>query len=97
MSEYKDSPKPLRGEDPNPLFKQNDGYTVRKSYSPIERQRMADGTQHSMHRPSAVEPKDYDLYIGADKVSKSKKKEEDKSLNVKDRDPDEVIKAFMNS
>lgn len=96
---YTGSPVPFRKSDPDPLFKEDkDGYTVRKSYSPIERQRMADGTQHSMNRPSALAPKDYDLYIGEDKVSKSKKKkEEDKSLNVKDRDPDEIIKAFMEA
>lgn len=95
---YTGSPVPFRKSDPDPLFKSEDGgYIVRKSYSPIERQRMADGTQHSMNRPSAVEAKDYDLYIGEDKVSKSKKKEEDKSLNVKERDPDEIIKAFMEA
>lgn len=94
---YTGSPVPFRKNDPDPLFKvDDDGYTVRKSYSPIERQRMADGTPHTNTRPSAVEAKDYDLYIGEDKVTKSKKKD-DKSLNAKKCDPDEVIKAFMEA
>lgn len=93
MPSYKDSPKPLRKSDPNPLFKEaDDGYVV-KSLSPIERQRRADGSMHTTVRPSAVEAKDYDLYIGEDKINKS-----DKSVSAQaenDIDPDEVVKAFM--
>lgn len=92
---YTGSPVPLRKSDSDPLFKvEDDGYTVRKSYSPIERQRMADGTPHTNSRPSAVEAKDYDLYV---KVEKSKKEEEDKSLNAKKCDPDDIVKAFMEA
>jgi len=90
MSEYKDSPKPLRQSDPNPLFKEaDDGYVI-KGRTAIERQRDADGTGYSSRRPSSVEPKDYSLYVEADKVSKSK------SLSTKEEiDPDEVIKSYM--
>lgn len=91
MSEYKDSPKPLRQSDPNPLFKEaDDGYVI-KGRTAIERQRDADGTGYSSRRPSSVEPKDYSLYVEADKVSKSK------SLSTKEEiDPDEVIKSYMS-
>jgi hypothetical protein len=91
MSEYKDSPKPLRQSDPNPLFKEaDDGYVV-KGRTAIERQRDADGTGYSTNRPSSVEPKDYSLYVEADKVSKSKSISTDKEV-----DPDEVIKSYMS-
>lgn len=92
---YTGSPVPFRKSDSDPLFKvENDGYTVRKSLSPIERQRAADGTPHTNSRPSAVEAKDYDLYVT---VEKSKKDKDDKSLNAKKCDPDEIVKAFMES
>jgi len=90
MSEYKDSPKPLRQSDPNPLFKEADSGYVIKGRTAIERQRDADGSGYSMTRPSSVEPKDYSLYVAADKVSKSKSISTDKEV-----DPDEVIKSYM--
>jgi hypothetical protein len=93
MSEYKDSPKPLRQSDPNTLFKEaDDGYVV-KGRTAIERQRDADGTGYSMTRPSSVEPKDYSLYIGEDKVNKSTKSVS--AQMEEDVDPDEVIKSYM--
>jgi len=88
MSEYKDSPKPLREIDPNPLFKVSDDGYVTKASTPMERQRRADGTGYSMNRPSSVEPKDYDLYIKGDKVTKSIEGQEQAN-------PDDVIKAYM--
>lgn len=90
MSEYKDSPKPLRQSDPNPLFKEADSGYVVKGRTAIERQRDADGSGYSMTRPSSVEPKDYSLYVEADKVSKSKSLSTEKEV-----DPDEVIKSYM--
>ena len=92
MPSYKDSPQPLRKKDPSPLFKEaDDGYVV-KAASPIERQRKADGSLHSMNRRSSVEPKDT-LYIGEDKISKSSKSVS--AQMEEDVDPDDVIKAFM--
>ena len=93
MSEYKDSPKPMRKSDPNPLFKEADSGYVIKGRTAIERQRDADGTGYSMTRPSSVEPKDYSLYVAADKVSKSTKSVS--AQMEEDVNPDEVIKSYM--
>ena len=96
MPSYKDSPKPLRKSDPTPLFKEaDDGYIVR-ALSPMERERRADGSQHTNNRGSALRPRGLDssLYLGDDKIDKSTK-----SVSAQmesDVDPDEVIKAFMN-
>jgi hypothetical protein len=72
MPSYKDSPKPLRKSDPNPLFKEADDAYIVKAASPMERQRTADGSLHSMNRRSSVEPSGYDesLYLGEDKIDK---------------------------
>ena len=89
---YTGSPKPMMKPDPNPLFTMEEGEYVVKALTPIERQRQADGTLHSMHRPSAVEPNvvapDDKFYIASDKVEKAV------STSV-DLNPDEVVKAFM--
>ena len=96
MPSYKDSPKPMRNSDPNPLFKEaDDGYVV-KALSPMERERRADGSQHTNNRGSAIKPRGLDdsLYLGDEKIDKSTK-----SVSAQmegDVDPDEVIKAFMN-
>jgi len=50
------SPKPVRPEDPNPLFQMNEEYTVKKSLSPIEHQRLADGTPHTVPGPTRLHP-----------------------------------------
>lgn len=98
MPSYKDSPKPLRKSDPNPLFTEgNDDYIV-KAANAMERQRTADGSQHSMSRPSSVEPTGYDesLYLGEDKINKS-----DKSVSAQmdrdDIDADEVVKSWLEA
>jgi len=98
MPSYKDSPKPLRKSDPNPLFTEgNDDYIV-KAANAMERQRTADGSQHSMNRPSSVEPTGYDesLYLGEDKINKS-----DKSVSAQmdrdDIDADEVVKSWLEA
>ena len=91
MSSYKDSPKPLRKSDPNPLFTEgDDGYIV-KSENALQRQRRADGTQHSFTRPSRLEAKDYDLFIGEEKLDKSVEAQATRD----DIDADEVLKAYM--
>ena len=96
MPSYKDSPKPMRKSDPNPLFKEaDDGYIV-KAASPMERQRTADGSLHSMNRRSSVEPTGYDesLYLGEDKIDKSQKSVS-AQMERDDIDADEVVKAYM--
>ena len=91
MPSYKDSPKPLRKSDPNPLFKEgDDGYVV-KALTPLQRQRREDGTPHTKLRPSSIGARDYDLFIGEDKVEKSVEAQATRD----DIDPDEVIKAYM--
>jgi hypothetical protein len=86
------NPKPLRPQDPNPLFKMGDDYTVRKSLSPIEKQRIQDGTPHTKTgrtrlKPGNVEPIDGpELYL-----HKSVKKED----APPPPDPDEVVKSFL--
>jgi hypothetical protein len=96
MPSYKDSPKPMRKSDPNPLFTEaDDGYIV-KAASPMERQRTADGSLHSMSRRSSVEPSGYDesLYLGEDKIDKSTKSVS-AQMDRDDIDADEVVKAYM--
>jgi len=93
MPSYKDSPKPLRKSDPNPLFKGgNDDYIV-KAMSPIEQQRYADGSLHSMNRRSSVQAPGIDesLYLGDDKMDKSVEAQ----ATREDIAPDEVLKAYM--
>lgn len=93
MPSYKDSPKPLRKSDPNPLFTEgDDGYIV-KAMSPIEQQRHADGSLHSMTRPSSVHAPGIDesLYLGDDKMDKSVEAQATRD----DIDADEVLKAYM--
>ena len=92
MSSYKDSPKPLRKGDPNPLFKMEEGDYVVKALSPIERQRREDGTPYTTVIPSAVEPRERGLYLKEEKVTKSVE-----AAVHRDPDPDEVVKAFMES
>jgi hypothetical protein len=101
MPSYKDSPKPLRKSDPNPLFKEgDDGYVVR-ALSPMERERRADGSQHTNNRGSAIKPRGLDdsLYLGDDKIDKASRPDA-KSVSAQmeeDVDPDEVIKAFLEA
>lgn len=95
MPSYKDSPKPLRKGDPNPLFQEGDDTYVIKALSPMERERRADGSQHTNNRGSAVKPRGLDnsLYLGDDKIDKSAK-----SVSAQmeaDINPDEVVKNFM--
>ena len=97
MPSYKDSPKPMRNSDPNPLFKEaDDGYVV-KALSPMERERRADGSQHTNNRGSAIKPRGLDdsLYLGDEKIDKSAKSVS--AQMEEDVNPDEVIKAFLEA
>ena len=94
MSEsYKDSPKPLRKSDPDPLFKEaDDGYVV-KAMTPMQRQRATDGSLHSMNQRSRLEPKGLDLFLSEEKIDGI-----DKSVTEqmeREPNPDEVVKAWM--
>jgi hypothetical protein len=98
MPSYKDSPKPLRKSDPNPLFKEGDDAYVIKAANAMERQRTADGSLHSMNRPSAVEPTGYDesLYLGEDKIDKSTKSVS-AQMEQDDIDADEIVKSWLKA
>ncbi len=88
-------PKPRRPVDPNPLFTEGDSYTIRKSstLSPIERQRIQDGTPHTRggrysFQPGQIEPTDGPrLYIGGDAV--------EKSVQPTRPNVDELVKSFL--
>ena len=89
-------PKPLRPKDPSPLFRQDDSFVVRPnaSLTPMQRQRIQDGTQHtrgSQHRilpTQAAQNSGPVLYLGGDDVSKSE--------SCKEKlDPDDVVKSFL--
>jgi len=94
MPSYKDSPKPLRKSDPNPIFKNDtdEGYVI-KAMNPIEQQRHADGSLHSMTRRSSVQAPGIDesLYLGDDKMDKSVEAHATRD-NI---DVDEIVKAYM--
>lgn len=84
------NPKPLRPAAENPLFTENQGYTITKSQSlsPMERQRLADGTPHTKTGRTGLRPPlvqrvgdEPELYLG-------------KSVNEDDKDADEVQKSL---
>lgn len=89
------APKPLRSQDPQPLFKQDDSFTVTKSSSltPLQRQRLQDGTPHTRGSQYRIEPGTApqiggpELYLGD--VSKSQAPEE--SI-----DADDIVKSFLS-
>ncbi len=94
-------PKPLRPKDPNPLCTQDDSYVIKKSsdLTPIQRQRIQDGTPHTRGSQYRIQPTQATqitgprLYIGDD-VSKS-------ISNDKESDPvppnaDEIVKSFLS-
>lgn len=84
------SPKPLRPQDPNPLFQESkdDTYTV-KGLSPIERQRRTDGTPYTVGGRTALRPEET-FYLSDDKIDKAQP-----SAPAKTLDPDAVVKSFF--
>ena len=92
------NPKPRRPTDPNPLFTMDESYEVQKSLTPIQRQRLEDGTPHTKCRPSALSAKDYTLYLGEEPVSKGADPREGQGVTNTDpplMDPDQVVKSFL--
>lgn len=92
------NPKPLRPEDPNPLFKMVDEKPVIKSRTDMERQRDADGTPHTITGRTSLRPPGVRLFVQDDSVEKSTKKQ---SLNAKENaeedavDPEKIVKAYL--
>lgn len=82
------SPKPLRPEDPNPLFNINDETYVVKAQNAMEVQRSMDGSPHTKLRPSNISPKGESLYIQGEPETVSKAVDPA-------WDPDAVVKSFL--
>ena len=92
------APKPLRPESEDPLFKFVETPTVVKGLSPIERQRLADGTPHTIGTPTALKPPDAVLTLRPDLVKGSlveKYAERPKPPIQDPPDPMTVVKSYM--
>lgn len=89
-------PKPIRPHESNPIFVEDKSFTIKKSseLTPIQRQRMLDGTQHtrgSQYRiPVGSQPQVSGpmLYLGPP-VEKSQ------TAGKTSLDPDAVVKSFL--
>lgn len=55
------SPKPLR---PTYNLPENEDYSVKTSLTPMERQRISDGTPITVSRPGDLKPADPKIYLG---------------------------------
>ena len=82
------NPKPLRPEDPNPLFKFCNDYEFEKELTPIQRQRRVDGTQHTKTGLTKLNPGNVEPVTGP-------KLELNKAVKPTKIDPDAVVKAFL--
>jgi hypothetical protein len=60
------SPKPLRPASANPIFEMVEPETVVKGLSPMQRQRLEDGTPITRQGPTALRPADPELVIRPD-------------------------------
>lgn len=97
------NPKPLRPEDPNPLFGMNEEFTVKGEPSPVEKQRIADGTPHTKGGPTRLRPglvaqddSGPELYLGKSVNSISDTDDEPEAHMDKSVDPDAVVKSFLS-
>ena len=95
------NPKPLRPQADNTLFTFHEQPTVVRGLSPMQRQRLADGTPPTVSGPTALRPADPALNIRPSLVKSSmveKIEEENPRYGVPRRDPVEplgVIKSYM--
>lgn len=84
------APETLRKSDPNGLFKMEEEFTVvKKSLTPIQAQRMLDGTPHTKGARSALRPEGPTLHL----EGLSKSVNADKKAPA--LDADEVLKAYL--
>jgi hypothetical protein len=90
------APVPInRVDDPDGLFQIEDGpIHITKGLTPIEHQRRMDGTPHTITGRMAVQPADTKLYLSDDKISKAGP---ECSPKTPEHDPDEIVKAYLNS
>ena len=92
------SPKPLRPTPENPLFKLTEPETVVKELSPIQRQRLADGTPHTITPVTSLRPADPALTIRPELVKGSlveKYDERPKQPKQDPEDPSMVVKSYL--
>ena len=88
------SPKPMRPESKEQLFEMDDTVeVVKKSLTPMQRQRRKDGTPYTRGGATSLRPEGLALYLGDDKVSKGSLDESGTSEPV--LDPTEVVKAYL--
>lgn len=90
------SPKPLRPAAKDPLFEVTESPVVVKGLNPWQRQRMEDGTPHTIPGPTSLRPADPSLFIRDDlaKGSLTEKLSREAKPQV-DPNPYEVLKAFL--
>lgn len=90
------APKPLRPAPKDPLFKVEEAPVVVKGLNPWQRQRLADGTPHTVPGPTALRPPDPEMYIRKELVKGSLAENLTREIKPKtDPDPSEVVKAFL--
>lgn len=93
------APKPLRPESDNPLFQLVESPTVVKGLSPMQRQRLADGTPHTVTAATALRPADPVLSLPDSLLSKgslvAKYDERPKQPKQDPEDPMTVVKAYL--
>lgn len=93
------APKPLRPDSENPLFEMVEAPVVVKGLSPIQRQRLADGSQHTITGPTALRPADPVLSLPETMVKKGslveKYDERPKPIKQDPEDPMTVVKSYL--
>ena len=93
------APKPLRPEPENPLFEMVEAPVVIKGLSPIQRQRLADGSQHTITGPTALRPADPTLTLPETMMNKGslveKYDERPKMPKQEPEDPMTVVKSYL--
>jgi hypothetical protein len=93
------APKPLRPDATNPLFEMVEAPIVVKGLSPIQRQRLADGTPHTVTGPTALRAPDPALVLPETLVKKGslveKYDERPKQPKQDPEDPMTVVKSYL--
>lgn len=91
------NPKPMRPQSDNPLFVMVESELVVKGLSPMQRQRLADGTPMTVSGPTALRPADPTLVLKGSLVEKLEEGGKGKHDEVVQDpvDPLGVIKSFL--
>ncbi len=92
------APKPLRPNSENPLFEMVEAPTVVKSLTPIQRQRLSDGTPHTVTASTALRPADPVLSLPSTLVKGSLVEKYDERPKQPKQDPEDpmtVVKSYL--